>query len=307
MTLGVRYYTPNAFEVAIDGVPIVGGQLFFYITQTSTALDTWSDVGLTTPNTNPVVADASGHFGSIFLTPAQAYKVSCYAANSDPLIPSTPASPQGQLLWEFDPVGPAASGATQNVAGILGEVRDFAGPAAAVPVQWLLCHGQAIDRTAFAALFAVIGTSWGAGNGTTTFNVPDLRGRLTAGLDNMGGTPANRITAGVCGVAGATLGASGGNQHAQQDTLTGATTVSITDPTHAHVLAGSVWNATTGTPSGTDGLTSGGITIYNNPVTAAASTGISATASTTVTSSLTGASQNVQPTAMLNKIIYAGA
>jgi microcystin-dependent protein len=63
--------------------------------------------------------------------------------------------------------------------GITGEVRMFAG--AAAPTGWLLCQGQAVSRTAFATLFAVIGTTWGAGDGSTTFNIPDLRGRMLVG------------------------------------------------------------------------------------------------------------------------------
>lgn len=64
-----------------------------------------------------------------------------------------------------------------------------------VPSGWLLCDGQAVSRTgSTAALFALIGTSHGAGNGSTTFNVPDYRGRILCGFDNMGGSSANRMT-----------------------------------------------------------------------------------------------------------------
>lgn len=61
--------------------------------------------------------------------------------------------------------------------------------------EWLFCYGQAVSRTTYAALFAVIGVTYGPGNGTTTFNVPDLRGRAVAGLDNMGGVAASRLPA----------------------------------------------------------------------------------------------------------------
>ncbi|MBQ3116885.1 MAG: tail fiber protein [Alphaproteobacteria bacterium] len=47
---------------------------------------------------------------------------------------------------------------------------------------WLLCNGQAVSRTVYAELFALIGTKFGAGNGTTTFNVPDYRGKFLRGL-----------------------------------------------------------------------------------------------------------------------------
>lgn len=47
---------------------------------------------------------------------------------------------------------------------------------------WLLCNGQAVDRVAYATLFSIIGTNFGAGNGSTTFNVPDYRGKFLRGL-----------------------------------------------------------------------------------------------------------------------------
>ena len=67
--------------------------------------------------------------------------------------------------------------------------------AAAAPEGWKLCDGAAIDRTEFADLFKVLGETWGAGDGSTTFNLPDLRGRFPLGLDNMGGSSANSVTA----------------------------------------------------------------------------------------------------------------
>jgi len=89
-----------------------------------------------------------------------------------------------------------------------GAVVSFAG--ASAPAGWLLCYGQAVSRTAYAPLFAAIGTAHGAGDGSTTFNLPDLRGRAPFGKDNMGGSAANRLTSGGSGVNGASLGASGG-------------------------------------------------------------------------------------------------
>ena len=74
------------------------------------------------------------------------------------------------------------------------------------PSGWLLCTGQAVSRTTFAALFVAIGTTYGVGDGSTTFNLPDMRGRGALGLDNMGGTPANRVTDAQADVVGGTLG-----------------------------------------------------------------------------------------------------
>lgn len=68
-----------------------------------------------------------------------------------------------------------------------GSVAAFAG--AAVPDGWLLCDGREISRSTYAQLFAVIGTLYGAGNGSTTFNVPDLRGEFIRGADPGAGLP----------------------------------------------------------------------------------------------------------------------
>lgn len=62
------------------------------------------------------------------------------------------------------------------------------------PTGWLLCYGQAVSRTTYSALFTVISTTYGTGDGSTTFNLPDTRGRFPAGQDDMGGSSANRIT-----------------------------------------------------------------------------------------------------------------
>jgi microcystin-dependent protein len=71
----------------------------------------------------------------------------------------------------------------------VGAILPYGG--ATAPSGWKLCDGAAINRTDFAALFAVLGTSYGAGNGTSTFNLPDLRGRAPFGADSGAG----RLTA----------------------------------------------------------------------------------------------------------------
>lgn len=101
----------------------------------------------------------------------------------------------------------------------VGMVTPFAG--ASAPTGWLMCYGQAISRTDYADLFTVIGTTYGSGDGSTTFNVPDIRGRAIAGQDDMGGSSANRLTTPI---DGDTLGAVGG----AESTLT---------PNHSHTLS----------------------------------------------------------------------
>ena len=73
-----------------------------------------------------------------------------------------------------------------------GTVLIYAG--ASVPEGYLLCNGAAISRTEYDVLFEVIGTTYGAGNGTTTFNLPDLRGRVVIGVS---GTHAIGTTGGA--------------------------------------------------------------------------------------------------------------
>jgi microcystin-dependent protein len=78
-----------------------------------------------------------------------------------------------------------ASGATAVLPP--GLVMPYGGVAA--PTGWLVCDGSAISRTTYGLLFAAIGTTYGPGDGSTTFNVPDLRGRVPAGYAASGGHP----------------------------------------------------------------------------------------------------------------------
>ena len=91
-----------------------------------------------------------------------------------------------------------------------GMLMPYAG--ATAPTGWLLCYGQAISRTTYADLYSAIGTTYGPGDGSTTFNVPDLRGRVIAGKDDMGGTSADRLTDQSGGLDGDVLGDTGGTE-----------------------------------------------------------------------------------------------
>ena len=155
-----------------------------------------------------------------------------------------------------------------------GVVLPFAGSTA--PTGWLLCFGQAVSRTTFASLFAALGTTYGAGDGSTTFAVPDLRGRIPGGKDNMGGTQALRLTSGGSGVDGTTIGAVGG---AQTHTLT---TAQI--PAHAHGYVGGSNAAGSGTV-GAAGQSANGYVMN------------------TLNAGSDAAHNNTQPTIVLNYII----
>ena len=112
-----------------------------------------------------------------------------------------------------DKIASGAIDGSKIAAGVAlsaGMIMPYAG--ASSPTGWLLCYGQEVSRETYAELFTVISTTYGSGNGSTTFNVPDLRGRVVAGQDDMGGTSANRLTAQTGGLNGDTLGASGGSE-----------------------------------------------------------------------------------------------
>ena len=108
---------------------------------------------------------------------------------------------------------------------------------------WLLCDGRAISRTTYDKLFAVVGTKFGAGDGATTFNIMDGRGRVIAGADNMGGVGANRLTSGVSGIDGTILGQAGGSQ---SHLLTIAELPIHTHAVNGATAAGGTHNHTTG-------------------------------------------------------------
>lgn len=107
-----------------------------------------------------------------------------------------------------------------------GAIMDFA--METPPAGWLECYGQAVSRSTYSALYAAVGDVWGPGNGSTTFNLPDLRGRVRAGMDDMGGGSANRLTGQTGGVNGDTFAATGGSE---VHTLTAAQM-----PSHTHSL-----------------------------------------------------------------------
>lgn len=91
-----------------------------------------------------------------------------------------------------------------------GVILHYAG--ASAPTNWLICDGTAVSRATYAALFAAIGTTYGAGDGSTTFNLPDLRGKTAVGKHTSG--------------TFTTLGASGGEEN--------HTLITSEMPSHSH-------------------------------------------------------------------------
>jgi Microcystin-dependent protein len=165
---------------------------------------------------------------------------------------------------------------------------------------WLLCDGRAVSRTTYSRLFAVIGTSFGSGNGSTTFNLPDLRGRVPAGLDDMGGTAANRLTTAGSGINGRLVGAAGG---AQTHTLTEAQM-----PAHNHTgTANSAGEHTHTLPNGRN-ISGSAYRLVDvaEPQSSTTNSGSAGAHTHTLTINNAGGGQahnNVQPTLIVNYII----
>jgi len=172
--------------------------------------------------TSGAIGVANGGTGN---TTATAYAVQCGGTTSTGAFQSIASvGTSGQVLTSN---GAAALPTFQSlVAFTAGMLMPYA--AATAPSGWLLCYGQAISRSTYSDLFAVVSTTYGIGDGTTTFNVPDFRGRAAFGKDDMGGTAASRLTSAGSGVAGATLGTGGGSQLTQQHTHV------ATDAGHTH-------------------------------------------------------------------------
>jgi len=78
----------------------------------------------------------------------------------------------------------------EMVSAETGQVATFA--MITPPTGWLKCNGAAVSRTAYSALFARVGTTFGAGDGVATFNLPDLRGEFLRGWDDTRGIDTNR-------------------------------------------------------------------------------------------------------------------
>lgn len=159
--------------------------------------------------------------------------------------------------------------------------------------------GQAISRADYPVCFARLGTTYGSGDGVTTFNLPDKRGYVSAGLDNMGGSAAARLTSEFFGASTTTLGSRGG---AEGWTLTPGQIPPhrhnnyLTDPTHGHSISrgGSTWVGGGG-PSNLDLLRNSG-----SFSTSGSATGITIT---NVDAGGGEAHPSIQPTILCNYIL----
>jgi microcystin-dependent protein len=179
------------------------------------------------------------------------------------------------------------------------------------PSGWVLCYGQSLSRTAYASLWAFAEAQIALGNplftngdGSTTFTILDMRGYVAAGKDNMGGTSANRLTDADDGLNGDTLGDTGGGE-TQTLAQTNLPNVNFTVAS-GQTVSGTVTITSRGAGTSGSGLTSLGLSGSNQET-------ITGTFAGTVTNTGTAASGGsgtafgiIQPTIILNQIIFAG-
>lgn len=163
-----------------------------------------------------------------------------------------------------------------------GSLMPYAGTSA--PSGWLFSYGQAVSRTTYADLFTAISTTYGAGDGSTTFNLPDLRGNVVAGKDDMGGVSSNKLTGLSGGVDGDNLGDTGGSEsHLLLSSESGV-------PAHTHPYVDR-YNVN-------DNVFANGTANRKNTLNS-----INTTTSANSAANAASAHNNVQPTIILNYII----
>lgn len=190
------------------------------------------------------------------------------------------------------------AGSISNHAGAVSGTATPGEP----PRGWLWCAGQAVSRSTYPALYLAIGDTWGAGDGATTFNVPDFRGRVPIGLDNMGGSDAGRQS------MGNTLGGTGGvnngtiaQTHLPSVNFTVSGSVSISDPGHVHPV-GNLVASTQGVAAGIDYTGDVNTTTINSN---SATTGITASLSGATAASGGSGTSFLPPYALVHIIIKA--
>ena len=185
----------------------------------------------------------------------------------------------GSIVWE--------EGAPAPVQRIAGLIEPFAGTV--IPAGYLLCDGSAVSRSDYAILFEVIGTTFGDGDGETTFNIPDLGGRVPLGVsqDHALGTSGGSETV--------TLIESELPAHTHEVPQHGhADTIGAKTPAFSHSITQPVFKYNSPNKDGQGGSLSGPTASYNstNTATATRSTNVAVSAHAAAACTMSGSVSN---------------
>jgi len=202
--------------------PNANKKLYFIYNSTSSAITVKvsGQTGVSVPASAKIALVCNGSD----IVVAENYLVS--PTLSSPTLTGTPVAPTASVGTNTTQI--ATTAFVQN-AGLTGEIKMWG--VSSAPTGYLLCDGSAISRTTYAALFAVYGTTFGSGNGTTTFNVPDFRDRMPIGA---GSTYALAATGGS-----ATTTISTSNLPSHTHTFSATSGSMSANASHQHGLIGS--------------------------------------------------------------------
>jgi microcystin-dependent protein len=229
---GGRLVLPSTDPVLTSaGLLNVGATLTVYQTGTTNLASIFADIGLVTPIANPQTSNAAGRFYTqstqicadesaaydcvLALTDGETFTYTAVYTLGAPVNTSGfLQNPNVALTGVPTAPTPAANDASSKIAttqfvssAIAGVSFVPSGSAglffmASLPTGWLLCDGSAVSRTSYAGLFSAIGTTYGTGDGTTTFNLPDCRGYFLRGLNtSMSGPDSGRTIGSTQGFA----------------------------------------------------------------------------------------------------------
>jgi microcystin-dependent protein len=258
-------------------------------------------IGNAAGNANVLVSSLarSDHTGTLAITSGGTGQTTANAA-ANAILPAQ-ASNSGKYLttngtdssWGTVTAGTTLpSGSMQMFAGAITQSAAAGVVTTNAPSGWLLANGDIVSRSTYSALFTAIGTTYGAGNGSTTFALPDMRSRVPVGVGQASGLT-NRTLGGTVGTEGHTVASSNISQFSTGNMSANATHV------HSHIKPMYCYN-----PNITSaGLTSGNYVMGNDTA------GVTpvASASTEHTHTIGSASptsiSNMQPSIGMNYII----